>query len=577
MGRLLLFSRRVNLKVEQITKWQTGLGVMLVVLGPLLPNHYRPWASFYGDAVTICGLGVLCLPWLATRAKAAWPVAALIFAALALVPPLQASAHLIIFWGDAWVASAYAALFALAIVAGAECCRRDVHDLFLRAVAGALVLSALASLLVALEQWLMLGQLGLYAIDMPPGGRPFGNLGQPNLLATWLMLGIVGLHLLFQFRVIGPWTLTAGIVFLSFGMAMTQSRAGWLEMLVLLGWLAMVRRRAGLRVARAAIATTGATFVVFVMTWPALCRFLYLEPGRTTGEQQFSAGLRLVHWRSLLDALSQQPLFGYGWNQVSVAQAAVAAHHPFTGELIEHSHDIALDLLVWNGIPLGLLVIAGVAWWFAVQIRRCIDARVAILLGAMGAVLVHGLLEYPLDYAYFLLPLGLMAGIVEHLSPVMPRVTLPRAASAAFAAGLTVLLVWIASDYLKVESNTRELRFEQAHIGVHKVPSQAPDIMLLTQQREFLRFARTQAARNMSPAQVDWMGEIASRFGYPPVLLRYALAAGLNHRPLQAADALARLCKMHPPARCKEGLDAWTGMARSRYPELAAVPLPPMP
>ena len=60
----------------------------------------------------------------------------------------------------------------------------------------------------------------------------------------------------------------------------------------------------------------------------------------------------------------------------------------------------------------------------------------------------------------------------------------------------------------------------------------------------------------------------------PPVLLRYAVAAGLNGHPDDAAHALAVLCKIHIKERCAEGLTAWNEMSTSKYPELARVELP---
>lgn len=61
-------------------------------------------------------------------------------------------------------------------------------------------------------------------------------------------------------------------------------------------------------------------------------------------------------WHQMLLAIKEQPLLGYGWNQVGVAQLSVYLDYPTT-EWTEHSHNILLDLLIWNGIPLGILII----------------------------------------------------------------------------------------------------------------------------------------------------------------------------------------------------------------------------
>ena len=71
-------------------------------------------------------------------------------------------------------------------------------------------------------------------------------------------------------------------------------------------------------------------------------------------------------WQQVWEAIWLQPWTGYGWNQVSNAQAAVVGHYP-DSRLIEHSHSLPLDLLVWNGVPLGGLIVAVAVVWSSGQ------------------------------------------------------------------------------------------------------------------------------------------------------------------------------------------------------------------
>jgi hypothetical protein len=143
----------------------------------------------------------------------------------------------------------------------------------------------------------------------------------------------------------------------------------------------------------------------------------------------------------------------------------------------------------------------------------------------------------------------------------------------SFTGLLTAVFVWTAVEYLEVEENYRTLRMESARIGVGGLVTPAPKLRLLTQLEAFLQFAHTEAMPGMSVAQVDWMRKVSARFGYPPVLFRYALAAGLNGQPEIARQTLARLCRIHPPARCLEAQEAWAAL-QVRYPELAGVAAP---
>ena len=75
----------------------------------------------------------------------------------------------------------------------------------------------------------------------------------------------------------------------------------------------------------------------------------------------------------MLDAISRAPWLGYGWNEMSVAQSLVAPDHPAVREMVDHSHNMLLDLMVWNGVPLGLLMFGVFVWWFWRHLRACSD------------------------------------------------------------------------------------------------------------------------------------------------------------------------------------------------------------
>lgn len=547
----------------------------LLALSWLAPNHYFPWPSFHGDWLAAAALAACAFSLVLSQGRAqATSRLALAACLLSAVPLLQLAGGMIHFGGDAWTATLYLLGLGLAIHAGTLLQRSRVAWLepFAWTVAGV----ALVSVVLQLCQLFRLSYFGVFLAEMPPNDRPFANLAQPNQLATLLMLGFVGVHLLYQRERFGRLVLGLTTLVLCLGIAMTQSRTAWLEMGVCLSWMLLMRRRASLRVSRNWLLATAAVFVLLVAVWPALREAMHLAPGRTL-QQQAEGGLRAVHWASMLDAIGQQPWLGYGWNQASVAQSRVALDHRATGEMLEHSHNVVLDLLVWNGVPLGLLIVGGLAWWFVRHIRACRDAAAALMLAAIGIVFLHGLVEFPLEYAYFLLPVGLLMGALDAIQPVGRPISVRRPVVLAAMAAAAALLVWTTVEYVQVEENHRVLRFESARIGVSRIESQAPDIVLLTQLREFLRFARTEARRGMGSDELDWMERVAERYGYPPVLFRYALASGINGRPEASRDALARLCKIHPRARCVEAIEAWALMADGQFPELKAVPAPQRP
>jgi hypothetical protein len=359
-------------------------------------------------------------------------------------------------------------------------------------------------------------------------------------------------------------------------MAMTGSRTAWLTIAMLVPTVVWARDRLALRTSRTAALCLGAVFVAWVVAWPAVNELLLLAPGRTLADQA-RAGPRPLFYSTMADAISRQPWFGYGWEQGLVAQITVIDDHPAGGRLMGNSHNLVLDLLVWNGVPLGLLITGLLAWWGVRHARACRDATSLFLLTAIGGVTVHAMLEYPLSYAYFLLPIGLMVGALDAISPGRCWFGLPRAATVLAAGAATALIALVTADYLKIETNTEVLRMEVARIGTHRITSQAPDLVLLTQWHEYLRFARVAAHPGMTDAELLSMGDVVERFPYASALREYAVANALNGQPALAGTILTRLCKLHTANRCRRELQAWIEQTQATYPQLAAVPIPAVP
>lgn len=541
----------------------------------LVPNHYLPWLAAWGDALAIAGV-LLLLPAISAGAasggRVSWQLSG-VAAASGMMLLVQFATGKLLFAGDASMAALYVGLWLAAVLAGRFIAASSSSGDGLSALTSGWLFAALVSVGIALVQWTGALSLGIYAADLPPGARPFANLAQPNNFCTLCFLGLCGLLWLQQLRRVNGAVFWLASGFLLLGMVMSQSRTGWLQIGLLTVWGLAMRVRAGLRITRTQVLILGTAFVAGVLLWPLISDALLLSAGRSM-DDQVRAGVRLPYWWAMFDAIGREPLWGYGWQQVGAAQQRVALDHPAIPVLFEHSHNLVLDLLLWNGIPAGGLIAAALAWWFIAHIRACRDARVVWVLAAVGGAFTHGMLEFPLEYAYFLIPVGLAMGAIDGFSPIGgPSLRVPRWVILSFTGLLTAVFLWTAVEYLEAEENYRTLRMESARIGVGGFVTPVPKLHLLTQLEAFLQFTRTEATPGMRTDQVDWMRRVSERFGYPSVLFRYALAAGLNGQPEVAREALARICHIHPPVRCLEAHEGWVAL-QVRYPQLADVMAP---
>lgn len=551
---------------------KVSLPATLMVFAWLLPNHYHPWVSAWGDGMAISGL-LLLLP-LAMAGTSfvghiSWQLLVVVSLCCASIL-LQLATGKLLFAGDAWIALLYIGSWFAALLAGRAISLSSASGDGVSMLSGAWLLAALLSVGIALVQWSGALNLGIYAAELPPGGRPFANVAQPNNFCTLSFLGLCGLMWLYQFRRVNGPTFWVGAIFLLCGMIASQSRTGWLQLSLIIAFGGLFRGRLGLRISRVQIGILGSLFLTGVFLWSPLCDALFLSAGRTL-DDQMQAGIRLPYWWVMLDAIGREPFWGYGWQQVGSAQQHVALDHPALGSYFEHSHNLVLDFLLWSGIPIGGLIVAALIWWFVSRVGACRDARVGWLLVAAGGLLIHSMLEFPMEYFYFLAPMGLAMGSVDgFLASEKSLVRVPRQAVLILMALLTIFFLWSAAEYLKAEENYRTMRLESARIGVPGIVTPSPRLIFLTQLDAFLQFGRTEAKPGMSAAEIDWMRKVSERFGFPPILFRYALAAGLNGQPKVAQETLERICRIHALPRCLEARESWK-ILEMRYPALVGL------
>jgi hypothetical protein len=544
------------------------LGCVLIGMAWLLPGHYFPWLAFQQEFAAAVGTGLLGLAALSVP-RARWPALASVALATAVVPLLQFAAGKIGFITDAGLAAAYIAAFALCIAVGATL--GGENDDLAEGLTAAVVIAAFVSCAMALTQWLRLD--APFVEPLRPGARPYANIAQPNLLSTLLLLGICGVLRWFEARRLGALTALLAVAFLGFGVVMTQSRTGWLVAVIGAAWLLWGARRAALRVSPWAVLSALTTFALMTAWWSSINEAMLLSSSGVR-EGHLTPGTRPLHWAAMWDAALRQPWTGYGWTQATLAQQLVALDHPYSGEQITHSHNLVLDLLVWNGIPLGAVIVAVFGWWLLRQMRLATSAGHAIGLLAVIVLLTHAMLEYPLDYAFFLLPLGLLVGLLHKQSAAPGELRPPRWALAVSLVALLALLGRVGVEYIRTEEAARTLRFVVLGIGVDKVASAPePDVWLLDRPRAFHRYMLSQPQADLSHEDLAWIRQVAQRHAFPSSLFRLALVFGINGQHEEAARTLAVLCKIHPRSTCADVRTEWQAIA-TRYPQVRDISPP---
>lgn len=548
-----------------------SLGLAVFTVGWLIPGHFLPWPSFQQQWVSAFGLACVVFAAIISSRSWAWPQSALAIGLLAGVPLMQGLFGQIAFVADSALPTLYLLGMALCVAGAANLAA--VQPLrWTDALQTALLAAAMASSALALTQWLRVTVPALSVDYVAPGGRAFANLSQPNHLATLLGLGLSAVLYFYERRLLGPVASVAAAAWLGWGLLMTQSRVGWVFVALMGLWWTAGRHYLRLR-GRAVLAGL-VLFVLGVVSWDSLNSALLLGVPIESLDRRLQSNSRLDHWFAIAEAIQQAPWTGWGWNQVSRAYLAIGYERPIGYEFAQNAHNIVLDLSIWAGVPLALLVGYASLRWAWLRARDCRDGARWSLLLAVGAIGAHALTEYPLDYAYFLLTLGLLIGTLEGQALPATVLRAPRATALVPWALCSVMLGWIAVEYTRVEEAARGVRLVMAGVGVDKVPYVAPpEVRLLDAPREYHRYWNARAKRDLNPEELDWMRTVTERNPFPPAMLRYALAAGLNGRGGDAANMLRAICNTYEVRRCEEARESWRA-AREQFPELGSIPMP---
>ena len=539
------------------------IGAALLGAALLLPVGDAPWFSFWREWVAAVAVLLILLGAVSRLrrrgevvriAAASLPTAAFLLAA---VPWLQWLGGIESYRGDAFLASAYLAAFALCIAVARSLDAPERVALADR-LAAAMLFAAACSVPLALLQWL--GWLRLDLGMKVAAGRPVAHMEQTNLLCSLLIQGLLGAWRLRQRRLLGPvpfGVLACGLLLTA---DLTQSRVLWL----VLGatGAAILWRRKALDLQGSRISWMAAAIIVAIGTLALPWIDARLDLTGLTLADRVTGGRRPDVWRLFLDASFVHPWAGWGALQNGSAQFTMAATHPPLLWCFSSAHDVVLDLMVWFGIPIGAT--AGIALIGAaiLCLRRATDAASFATALAIAALLLHGLVELPLQYAFFLLPLGLMIGCIGGVEPRGRRAwRLPVEGSAGFATLALVpalFLALLARDYIPLSDTRPVLLLDRAanHASLNAA-ADIPDALLLDQLQAYHAFAAHPVASGLAPDVVQGLRKPMLRFPFAPAQELYAHLVALNGDPALALDALQRSCTFMTKRQCDESRGAW--------------------
>ncbi len=397
----------------------TQLNELLCVFGwglcMLVANRMPPAGARRGAiAVLAAALGLMCI-----AIVGSWTVGSLP-TSLALPPLLLL------------VAACFVAALGERVAQGGDQDGLQAFAPFAFGVVGVGVLSAVVAVIQvfvpSLTDGFLIAQSGI-------AGRAVGNLRQPNHLASLLVWSAIALVPLVEWGRIPRWLGGLLLLFIMYAVFLSGSRTGlYGGAAVLVVWGLVDARLSG--ATRIALALT-VVFPLWAVCLPWLSAHFSFVPHAVGAATRTAEGdsSHFAIWRNAIEMVRQQPWLGVGWGEFNFAWTLTPFPHRPTA-FFDHTHDLPLQLIVELGIPLALVVLGLLIWacgqglvraW-ATQGPAGHGARAAWVMVAM--IGIHSLDEYPLWYAYFLLPAAWAWGFTLGSGPA------PRPAAEATLSGV---------------------------------------------------------------------------------------------------------------------------------------------
>lgn len=406
----------------------TAIVIAAICIPTLIAFNLPPSATFFNQIASLIGWGSFLVTMTALIPGLNVSLHRGPFALLAPLAVIGAAAVLSFFKCGLPLSIALSALgmlvaAAATILAGAAVRRSDCAPSVFRAFCIALVLAGIAGAVIAsIQVFLPDWADSTWIAAAPADGRASSNLRQPNHLSSLLLWSLVALAWLWQARTVPVYAGGPMAALLVFGVVLTGSRTGIVDVLILAAWGLLDRQMP--RQLRVALALMP---IFYAISWWGLTEWAHSTHHVFGGEARMGmqgdiSSSRYAIWANTLSLIAQHPWFGVGFGEFNFAWSLTPfPHRPVA--FFDHTHNLALQFAVELGLPLALLLLLSLltAFWWAFRASTNVEPPMSAMIRAAFMIVllisVHSMFEYPLWYAYFLLPTAFAFGFCLGAEP----------------------------------------------------------------------------------------------------------------------------------------------------------------
>lgn len=392
--------------------------------------------------------------------------------------------------------------------------------------------------LAQLLQWTFLFYNLVYPV--PSGGRPIGNIVQPNQAAFIYAMGIAAACYLQDIKVTREiatqqmmaspqrWlTLFFGlsVLILASGIAISASRTGMvLGIAAIIGYYLLNERPLKQRLTKAGLFTVlgivGYVLGGYLLSSYSPTQSAVNKIATTTATES----LRGYQLEQALLIFQDHPLFGIGWGNFSTSALIYAEQLPWMSTT-DHSHFIVSNIASELGI-IGLLVFIPFIYIIWKNIRVGLQPSSAFVLSILGVITLYSFSEYPLWYFYFLMLFAVFLALADiQMSDIQINLKRIFTALLIVTSLLSVYYYQAFMQYNRVSNLTGlELPVEQERELVTELSTPYG----FTQYKEYMLYPYLSVSSEQLDVKIAIGERVVNLFPAPSFMMQQGLLYGLK-------------------------------------------------
>lgn len=364
--------------------------IVLINFAFLNPEHFLPWTTYDGEKnifYTSVFFYLACI--LFFKEKIKLEINSILILVLLISSLFNCGDYL--FKQNYYVFNLYLLNLFIFIVVLVNIFQTSKREQVFEAVLISLVICGIFSSIIAIFQWSGLF-LNNFWIDVSnDSGRFSANLGQPNHLATLLLISLFSLLYFKKKYVLNDILVIVVIILIVFSLVLTQSRSVW-SLFIFMLFIVLLKWKLVSYVLKLYISFIVLAYIAIMLI------FRSINSGVELVSRVNSGFGRLAIWEDFYSISKYLNFWGSGWRNIEKFQWVYPS---ISHEYIFSYHNIVLDLIVifgFLGVLVSLYFLRNIALIF-IRIKNSDNLLIFLML----IVLVnHSFLEFPLFYSYFL-------------------------------------------------------------------------------------------------------------------------------------------------------------------------------